>query len=358
MDAHNFVIAERLTTPIAIVNEHGGIEWSNPAFEGMFGIDAKDWLQQAARVVGGERGWLQDFFMDGVEEHRAVDVEIEGRTFRVEHILNIGGESSRAVALWFEDVTQQRQMEQAKSDFTAQIVHDLRGPLSGIQGTLEFVLSQEGSKLDSMYSDLLQEAQRESERMMGLVNELLDFSKIEAGNLVIEKEPVRVAGVLKRAVRSLQQVASRDEVFLLSAHGRDVPQVIGSVEKMTQAIINLVSNSLKFTPKKGLISVGAQIVRNEDVPESIVITVTDSGMGIKADELEQIWKKYKQSGTKSLRGGSGTGLGLYIVKQIVEAHGGEISVASIEGIGTSMVIKLPVKKASDTGVITASRTLS
>ncbi len=308
MDAHNFVIAERLTTPIAIVNEHGGIEWSNPAFEGMFGIDAKDWLQQAARVVGGERGWLQDFFMDGVEEHRAVDVEIEGRTFRVEHILNIGGESSRAVALWFEDVTQQRQMEQAKSDFTAQIVHDLRGPLSG--------------------------------------------------NLVIEKEPVRVAGVLKRAVRSLQQVASRDEVFLLSAHGRDVPQVIGSVEKMTQAIINLVSNSLKFTPKKGLISVGAQIVRNEDVPESIVITVTDSGMGIKADELEQIWKKYKQSGTKSLRGGSGTGLGLYIVKQIVEAHGGEISVASIEGIGTSMVIKLPVKKASDTGVITASRTLS
>ena len=246
-------------------------------------------------------------------------------------------------------------MEQAKSDFTAQIVHDLRGPLSGIQGTLEFVLSQEGNKLDSMYSDLLQEAQRESERMMGLVNELLDFSKIEAGNLVIEKEPVRVAGVLKRAVRSLQQVASRDEVFLLSAHGRDVPGVIGSVEKLTQAIINLVSNSLKFTPKRGLISVGAQIVRNGDLPESIVITVTDSGMGIKSSELAQIWEKYKQSGNRSLRGGGGTGLGLYIVKQIVEAHGGEVTVASLEGVGTSMVIKLPVKKASDTGVITASR---
>ena len=352
---NNDQIAEKLSTPVAIVNETGGIEWHNDAFELAFGGDAKDWLKEGSRVVGGERGWLQDFFMDG-DEHRAVDVEIEGRTFRVEHIMNIERDAAKSVALWFEDVTQQRQMEQAKSDFTAQIVHDLRGPLSGIQGTLEFVLSQEANKLDTMNLDLLQEAQRESERMMGLINELLDFSKIEAGNLVIEKEPVRLAGVLKRAVRSLQQVASRDEIFLMSAHGRDVPQVIGSVEKLTQAIINLVSNSLKFTPKKGLISVGAQIVRTTDVPEAIVITVTDSGMGIKAEEVPQIWEKYKQSGNKSLRGGGGTGLGLYIVRQIVEAHGGEVTVASLEGIGTSMVIKLPVKKSSDTGVITATRT--
>jgi signal transduction histidine kinase len=81
-------------------------------------------------------------------------------------------------------------------------------------------------------------------------------------------------------------------------------------------------------------------------------------MGIKATELAQIWEKYKQSGTKSLRGGGGTGLGLYIVRQIVEAHGGEVTVASVEGIGTSMVIKLPVKKSSDTGSITASRAAS
>ncbi|HMC20511.1 MAG TPA: HAMP domain-containing sensor histidine kinase [Thermoanaerobaculia bacterium] len=354
MPENNYQIAEKLSTPIAIVNEHGGVEWRNDAFEMMFGVDAKDWLKEGARAVGGERGWLQDFFMES-DEHRASDVEIEGRTFRVERIMAVEGYAARTVALWFEDVTQQREMEQAKSDFTAQIVHDLRGPLSGIQGTLEFVLSQEGNKLDSMYTDLLQEAQRESERMMGLINELLDFSKIESGSFVMEKEPVRVAGVLKRAVRSLQQVAGRDEVFLMSAHGRDVPQVIGSVEKLTQAIINLVSNSLKFTPKKGLISVGAQIVRNGETPESIVITVTDSGMGIKAGEVQQIWEKYKQSGNKSLRGGGGTGLGLYIVRQIVEAHGGEVTVASLEGIGTSMVIKLPVKKSSDTGVITASR---
>jgi signal transduction histidine kinase len=344
MNADRYIIAKHLKTPIALVNEQGGIEWRNAAFETTFGDDADEWLIQAARAVAGESGWLQGFFIDA-DAQRSLDVDIEGRTYRVDKIMQVEDAEVPTVALWFEDVTRQREAEQAKSDFTAQIVHDLRGPLSGIQGTLEFVLSQD-SKLDALHTDLLTEAQRESERMMGLINEIMDFSKIQSGSFAVEQEPVRIAGLLKRAVRSLQSVASRDEVFLLSAHGRDIPQIIGSVEKLTQAVINLISNSLKFTPKKGLISVGAQIVRNGEIPEAIVITVTDSGMGIKSSELQQIWDKYKQSGNKSLRGGGGTGLGLYIVKQVVEAHGGEVTVASIEGVGTSMVLKLPVKRAA------------
>ena len=335
-------LLDQLPVAIAVVSETGNIEYHNVEFTEKFGKETT-WLRDAARAVAGERGWLQGFFMDGSEQ-RTIDVEVNGRIYRVDKILNAA--EGPAVALSFEDVTVQRQAEQAKSDFTAQIVHDLRGPLSGIQGTLEFVLSQEGTKLDSMYTDLLSEAQRESERMMNLINEILDFSKIQSGSFIVEQEPVRVAGLLKRSIRSLQSVASRDEIFLISAHGRDVPQIIGSVEKLTQAIINLISNSLKFTPKKGLISVGAQIVRNGDTPEAIVITVTDSGLGIKAADLKKLFEKYKQTGNKSFRGGGGTGLGLYIVKQIVEAHGGEVSVASIEGVGTSMVLKLPVKRAA------------
>ena len=345
MTTYALPLLDRLPTPIAVVTQSGTIEYRNKMFEETYGSDALSWLRDAARVVAGERGWLQEFFLAGDDGH-TIDVEIEGRVYRIDMIMSVEGYETPAVALSFDDVTRQREAEQAKSDFTSMIVHDLRGPLSGIQGTLEFVLSQEGNRLDSLYSDLLTEAQRESERMMNLINELLDFSKIESGNFVVEPEPVRVAGVLKRAVRSLQSVAARDEIFLLSAHGRDVPQIIGSVEKLTQAIINLISNSLKFTPKKGLISVGAQIVRNGDTPDTIVITVTDSGMGIKAEDVEQIWSKYKQTKNKSLRGGGGTGLGLYIVKQIVEAHGGEVTVASVEGVGTSMVLKLPVKRAA------------
>ncbi len=336
-------ILDKIPVAVAVVTDNGTIEYRNHAFDETFGNEG-NWLKEASRAVAGERGWLQAFFIAG--EPRSVDVEVDGRIYRVDQIMTDGDQAGAAVVLSFEDVTAQRQAEQAKSDFTAQIVHDLRGPLSGIQGTLEFVLSQEGTKLDSMYTDLLTEAQRESERMMNLINEILDFSKIQSGNFSVETEPVRVAGLLKRAIRSLQSVAARDEIFLVSAHGRDIPQIIGSVEKLTQAIINLISNSLKFTPKKGMISVGAQVVRNGDAPESIVITVTDSGMGIKPADLQKMFEKYKQTGNKSFRGGGGTGLGLYIVKQIVEAHGGEVSVASIEGVGTSMVMRLPVKRAA------------
>lgn len=338
-------LLDHLPSSIAVVAEDGTIRYRNRAFEEAFGGDAVQWLRDAARAVAGERGWLQAFFGGG-DDQRTIDVEIEGRVYRVDQIMRVDEGDVEGVALSFEDVTREREAEQAKSDFTAQIVHDLRGPLSGIQGTLEFVLGQEGTKLETTNFDLLQEAYRESERMMSLINEILDFSKIESGSFTIESEPVRVAGVLKRAVRSLQSVAARDEIFLLSAHGRDVPQIIGSVEKLTQAVINLISNSLKFTPKKGLISVGAQIVRDGEAAEAIVVTVTDTGMGIRADEIEKLFKKYKQTGTKSLRGGGGTGLGLYIVKQVVEAHGGEISIASIEGVGTSMVLRLPVKRAA------------
>jgi two-component system, OmpR family, phosphate regulon sensor histidine kinase PhoR len=336
------LLLDRLPTPIAVITDTGLIVYRNEAFAETF-VHGEDWIRQAVRAVAGERGWLQGFF--AADDHRTTDVELEGRVYRVDNIMSEPGEPP-TVALSFEDVTRQREMEQAKSDFTSMVVHDLRGPLSGIQGTLEFVLGGEATKMDQLSQDLLLEAQRESERMMNLINELLDFSKIESGNFSVETEAVRVAGVLKRAVRSLQSIASRDEIFLLTAHGRDLPQITGSVEKLTQAVINLISNSLKFTPKKGLISVGAQIVRSGDVPEAIVVTVTDSGMGIKADELRQIFEKYKQSGNKSLRGGGGTGLGLYIVKQIIEAHGGELSVASLEGVGTSMVMRLPITRAA------------
>ena len=331
-------LLDNIPTAIAVAREDGSIVYRNNAFRDCFGEGADDWMAKNSHAVAGERGWLQAFF---AEKGHSVDLDYNGRVYHVERIPNAGGSSQ--MALSFEDVTRQREAEQAKSDFTSMIVHDLRGPLSGIQGTLEFVLSQETARLDSLYEELLREASRESERMMGLINELLDFSKIESGNFDVGDDPISIAGLLRRSVHSLGSIATRDTIHLVSAHGIDLPMLSGSEEKLTQAIINLISNSLKFTPSRGVISIGAQVVREGGGPRSIVITVTDSGMGIKADDLNNLFEKYKQTKNKSLRGGGGTGLGLYIVKQIVEAHGGNINIASIEGVGTSMIIDLPVR---------------
>jgi signal transduction histidine kinase len=341
MNELTVALLNALPTPVAVVTGAGEISYRNRAFEETFGDQAAAWIKAGARTVGGERGWVQSFF--GTAEQTRTEVDFHGRVYHVERLEADIGED--LLPLSFDDVTAQRNMEQAKSDFTSMIVHDLRGPLSGIQGTLDFVLNDGSSKIETMHADLLVEAMRESERLMNLINEILDFSKIESGNFAVESEPVRLAGVLRRSVRSLLSVANRENIHLLSAHAGELPQIQGSEEKLTQAIINLVSNALKFTPKQGVIAVGAQVARGDEGPEALVITVTDTGIGIKPAEQKLIFEKYKQSRNKSLRGGRGTGLGLYIVRQVVEAHGGTVEIASVEGIGTSMILSIPLKRA-------------
>jgi signal transduction histidine kinase len=337
-------LLDSLPTAIAVVSESGIISYRNRAFDDYFSEEADAWVRSGARAVAGERGWLQGFFSS--PDQSVIDVDVNGHVYHVKKLEEETKDDGRYLALAFEDVTTQRSAEQAKSDFTSMIVHDLRGPLSGIQGTLEFVLGDSNNKIDALHQELLLEATRESERLMSLINELLDFSKIESGNFTVETEPVRVVGVLRRSVRSLQSVANRDGIHLISAHPADLPQIHGSEEKLTQAVINLISNALKFTPKGGLIAVGAQVQRGAEGPDAVIITITDTGIGIKPDDQKKIFEKYKQSANKSLRGGGGTGLGLYIVKQIIEGHGGSVELASLHGIGTSMVLRLPVKRSA------------
>ena len=330
-------ILEHLSLAISVISREGDIRYRNRAFSDSFGTKAEDWIRGAAGTTAGEPGWLMAFF-DG--SRNETEVEFDGRYYEVTTVPAATPESEIAFA--FEDVTLNREMEQAKSDFTSMIVHDLRGPLSGIQGTLEFILSSDETPLDSLHEDLLREAMSESMRMMDLVNELLDFSKIESGNFTMEKSPTHVGSILKRSVHSLQQAAARAGVTILSAHSLDIPVVSGNSEKLTQVMINLLSNALKFTPKGGVISVGATVRPTAGNDYEIVVSVTDSGVGIRTDDQSHLFQKYKQSKSKSLRGGGGTGLGLYIVKQLVEAHGGQIFLASMEGYGTSMTFTLPV----------------
>ena len=335
-------LLENLRIAIAVVGRDGSIHYRNRGFDQSLGEGAEEWVRDGARALAGERGWLQGFFADPDSEHE-VEVDHHGRTYKIHQIPASITESE--VALSFEDITRNREIEQAKSDFTSMIVHDLRGPLSGIQGTLEFILAGE-TKLDPMHLDLLQESMRESERMMGLVDEILDFSKIESGNFKLEKEPVHLGSILKRCVHSLQQAAAREQVMLLSAHGIDLPMVMGNSEKLTQVVINLLSNALKFTPKNGVIAVGARVIRDTGGSDAIAVSVTDTGTGIREEDQQLLFRKYKQARGKSIRGGGGTGLGLYIVKELVEAHGGAITLSSVEGVGTSMVFTLPISRSA------------
>jgi signal transduction histidine kinase len=334
-------ILDNIPQPIVVVTPTGVVMYRNKPFERAFGLEADDWLRNAALSLGGEPGWLKAVF-DTMSEMDAVEVEFNNRLYRVQNILS-GAVDPNSAALMFEDVTREAEKEQSKSDFTSMVVHDLRGPLSGIQATLEFVVS-EAARFSAMHEDLLKEASSESSRMMSLINEILDFSRIQAGKYTVEYEPVRLGGMLKRAALSMQAVAVRNEVLLVSAHSANLPTIQGSLEKLTQSLINLISNALKFTPKGGLVTIGCHVEPDVHRPENVVISVTDTGVGMTDQELEKLFQRYEQTSSKPLRGESGTGLGLYIVKEIVEAHGGTLEVSSVQGVGTSMLARLPVRQ--------------
>ena len=336
-------LLDRLHLPIAVVTPTGVVMYRNKPFERVFGNEADSWLRNAALSLGGERGWLNAFFHT-LEENESIEVEYNDRLYRVEHLMS-GAIDPASTALLFEDITSEAEKEQSKSDFTSMIVHDLRGPLSGIQATLDFVLSDR-DKFGPMHEDLLKEALSESGRMMSLINEILDFSRIQAGKYSVEYETVRLAGMLRRAALSLQAVAVRNEVLLVSAHTANLPSIQGSLEKLTQVLINLISNALKFTQKGGMVTVGCHVLPDAHRPESVVITVTDTGIGMSDLELERLFHRYEQTSSRPIRGEAGTGLGLYIVKEIVEAHGGTLEVASVEGVGTSMLAQIPMKQPS------------
>lgn len=337
-------LLDRLHLPIVVVTPTGVIMYRNRAFERVFGGEADTWLRNAALSLAGERGWLNAFF-NLVQENESVEVEYGGRLYRVGNMM-AGAIDSSSAALLFEDITSEAEKEQSKSDFTSMIVHDLRGPLSGIQATLDFILS-ESDRFGPMHQDLLKEALAESGRMMSLINEILDFSRIQAGKYTVEYETVRLAGMLKRAALSLQAVAVRNEVLLISAYASNLPNIQGSLEKLTQSLINLISNALKFTPKGGVVTIGCHLLPNALQPEEVVVTVTDTGIGMSDLELEKLFQRYEQLSSRPLRGEAGTGLGLYIVREIIEAHGGTLEVSSVQGAGTSMLVRLPLRQPTE-----------
>jgi PAS domain S-box-containing protein len=275
-----------------------------------------------------------------------VEVELSGKIFRADIFALPGGESRIETPLLTTvliDITREKQIEQQKADFTSMIVHDLRGPLTAIMGVMELVVASWDKGLKESYRDMLANGVKESLRMSGLIDELLDIAKIESGKFTIDSDRIRIGPVVRRAVSSMDNIAQREGILLESVIEPQLPTVMGDEDKLTQVLINLLSNAIKFTPRKGMVCVFAEH-SGGSTPE-IRITVTDTGTGIDQAEAEKLFSRYSQADNQQAAEGKkmgGTGLGLYIVKELVEAHGGRIALASEKGLGTSMIFTLPL----------------
>jgi two-component system phosphate regulon sensor histidine kinase PhoR len=252
----------------------------------------------------------------------------------------MGDEPGVGVVLVLYDVTALRHLERVRTEFVANVSHELRTPLTAIQGYLETLL---GGALEEREHArrFLEIAFRHTERLGRLLNDLTDLSNIELNKVKLSLEPVAIDEVVDSVLAIMQPRADAGRVTLSADVARDVPAVLADHDRLAQILINLVDNAVKYTAAGGSVTVRA----SKAAGGTVDVAVADSGVGIPPADLPRITERFYRVDKARSRELGGTGLGLAIVKHLVIAHGGELTVDSTQGQGTTVRFTLPIAAA-------------
>ncbi len=233
--------------------------------------------------------------------------------------------------------------DRAKSAFLANTSHELRTPLNAIIGFAEVIRGETFGPIENpRYLDYLKDIHDSGSHLLRIINDILDLSKIEAGKATLDKEEqIDLADTLLAAVRMIQPQADAARITLSLDIPRGLPPLLGSGRMLQQVFINLLSNAVKFTPPGGAIAVESAAATDDRVS----IAITDTGIGMTAEDIAVALTAFGQVGNALSRKYDGTGLGLPLAKAIVELHRGVLDVASEPGRGTTVTVRLPLRRA-------------
>lgn len=257
-----------------------------------------------------------------------------------------GTEIVIGTTLIMHDITLQESLSNLKEDFTNGIVHELRAPLTAIKSGAELLLGD--TSLTGSQEKLMKIIDEQTQRMLADITSLLDAAKIDAGKLTVEKKPEDIAAIIAEVVSLFEPEADARHILLHTHTAENLPHAAIDRQRIGEVLHNLLSNSLKYTPSGGTIAITTTLSTQEHLPPSptnpgILISVSDTGSGIPKDKQGYLFSKFAQVGQSPIpHAQAGTGLGLYISKGIVDAHGGQIFLSSEEGKGTTVSFTLPL----------------
>ncbi len=232
------------------------------------------------------------------------------------------------------------ELSQVKANFVSNISHELRTPLTHIKGYLELMISESLGPLTPEQRHALTVSQRSASRLEEIINDLIMFSLASKGELSLRLEAVDIKRLGNLAVKTAAEKAAERDVTVHAVIPDDVPPVQADSQKIAWVLSQLLDNGIKFTPA------GGRVVLNikQEIGDLVMISVSDTGIGIPPEKVEEIFEPFHQLDESSTRKYGGAGLGLSLVRQIVEAHGSLIDVQSIEGHGTTFRFPLLAMK--------------
>jgi PAS domain S-box-containing protein len=235
------------------------------------------------------------------------------------------------------NVQKEREMEAAKSDFISIVSHELRTPLTAIKGFLSMLLKKDFGGLSDKQFHFLSRVYQTNQRMIGLVEDLLDMSHIESGKIRLKVAPLAMEPIINDVVTELASKGFERQIMLKVSRKQKLPLVLADEARLRQILTNLIDNAIKYSLPKSEVIIDFRVQGTE-----LVTSIKDQGVGITAAHIERLFQRFGRIYNPMSMQAGGTGLGLYIVKNLVESHGGRIWVTSREGKGSRFSFSLPV----------------
>jgi len=318
---------------LSLINEHGRLEGVEATLRTKAGVDLDFLLVGEVIEFEGENR-LMLAAQDITERKR------EAQMLQASHDI-----LERRVRERTEDLVSAKEgaemANRAKSEFLANMSHELRTPLNAVIGFSDIIKNQMfGDVGSAMYLDYAGHIKNSGEHLLNLINDILDVSAIEAGKLELREENVDIADVAKICLRLVRERAETNYLSITSNIADDLNMMYGDERRIKQVIINLLSNAVKFTPKGGDVAVSA----HRDTEGGLVIAVSDSGIGIAAENIARVLSPFGQVDSSLARKYEGTGLGLHLSRNLVELHGGRLIIDSTPGKGTTVTCNFPAER--------------
>ncbi len=253
-------------------------------------------------------------------------------------VFDSSGRVTSGIAI-IHDVQKDREIEEIKSDFISIVSHELRTPLTAIKGFLSMIIQKDFGDLNEKQFHFLSRVYQSNQRMIDLVEDILDVSSIESGKIKLNPQPLAIEGLVNEVVTELASKGFERQIMLKLGRRKKLPLILADEVRLRQVMINLVDNAIKYSLPNTVVSVDLKVVGEE-----LVVSIADQGVGISPANFERLFTKFgRVYNPMSLQAG-GTGLGLYIVKNLVESHGGRIWVTSREGKGSKFSFSLPLAR--------------
>lgn len=348
-DFEKFKLAvEGASDHVMITDTDGKIIYANKAAEETTGYSRKEMLGERPSLWGKQMPqefyqhmWhvikeeMQPFHGEVTNKRKSGDLYIA--EVHISPLFDEAGALYGFVAIE-RDVTKQKEIDKSKTEFVSIASHQLRTPLTIINWYVEMLSSPGDDQLSEKQLQYLDEITRASKRMIELVNSLLNVSRIDMGTFMVEPVPLNFINATEDALKDLSLQIARKKITVMKKFSKELPLVDADPKLLRMVLQNLLTNAIKYTPDDGVITVGI-----EKRMTDILITIADTGMGIPSQQQSKIFQKFFRADNARAKEPDGNGLGLYIIKSIVENGGGKIWFTSEENKGTAFYVSLPIE---------------